>query len=357
MFYSRHRYRLIDHLEGFGPNLIALPSSPRNSLIGQLEVDTPSSLARTEAGRASHARSWSVWTAPSPSQAFAFRSPTLPCLPGSASWELDPQTPEPPLSHARTDSSAYYTALWGSPHERQSSFQTTSERVYHQRVANEVSTDGSPTLHRKSSKARTTTTGTAQACGTTQERDQAGFYTSRALSRSLSGTARNREERRPRYGFTEDWLQNNLTRHKVSERGNWWSDESDGQSVGTTELEPLGREEAWVESVEAIKQEKSFQRRSSVADQRAPIKRVPTTSPHHPRQHRAWVSDTTVNTPRSGSTVENRRVAPQSQSKWPTRLLHRLVCPLRVGLAQTARYLHLRLALSAQHRNHQCSLW
>lgn len=106
-------------------------------------------------------------------------------------------------------------------------------------------------------------------------------------------------ERRPRYGLTEDWLKNNLTQHKVFEKGNWWSDESDGQSVGTTELEPLDREEAWFDSVKAIKREQSFQRRCSAADQRTPIQLVPLTSPHHPRQHRAGVSHTTANPPRN----------------------------------------------------------
>lgn len=294
MFCSGHGYKLIDSLLGFDPAPIVLLRSPRRLSSEQVEVDTPSSLARTEAGRGSHARSWSVWTAPSPSQAFASLSPSLPRLPGSASCRFDPQTPERPPSQPRTDSSAYYTALWGSPYDYLSPLQATSGRLYDRRVASEVSTDGSPTLHRRSSNARNTRSGSAQASCTVQERDQSGFYTSRTLRRPPSGTARNREQRRPRYDFTEDWLKNNLIRHKVSKRGNWWSDESDGQSVDSTDLQTLERGETWVESVQDNKQEQSFERRSSVVDRRAPIKLISSTSPRLSKRHRVLVSDKTI---------------------------------------------------------------
>ena len=297
MFYSRQEYKLIDSHLGFDPTPITLPRSPLNLPSGQIKVDTPSSLARTEAGRGSHARSWSVWTAPSPSQAFASLSSTPPPLPGPASWKVDPQTPEPPPSHPRTDSSTYYTALWGSPYDYQSPYQATSGRLYYRRVASEVSTDGSPTLHRRSRKAHSTTPGSAQACRTTHRRDQAGFSASRTLRRPLSGSATNKKERRPRYGLTEDWLKNNLNRHRVSERGRWWSDESDTQPVGSPDLEPSERGETWLESVEAIKQKRRFERRSSVANQSVPIKLISTTNPHYARRHRVQVSGITGKRP------------------------------------------------------------
>ena len=172
--------------------------------------------------------------------------------------------------------------------------------MYHQRVPSEVSADGSPTLHRRSSKARKTTPGSAQACGTTHQRDQAGFYASRTLRRPLSGTATNREERRPRYGFTEDWLKNNLNRHRVSGRGNWWSDESDRQSAGSPDLEPLEGGEAWLKSVEGTKQEQDFEPRSSVANLQVSSKPISINSPHYATQLRVRCSDTTVNRPEIG---------------------------------------------------------
>ena len=286
MSYSRHGNKLIDSLLEFDPIPIGPPCSPLNLSSAQIEVDTPSSLARSEAGRGSHVRSWSVWTAPSPSQAFAALSPTLPRPPGPASWEVDLQTPDPPPSHPRTDSSAYYTALWGSPYDYQSPSQATSGRLCHRRVASGVSTDGSPTLRTRSSKARNTTAGSLQVCGTAHERDQTGFHASRTLRRPLTGSATNREDQRPSYGFTEDWLKNHLTRHSVSESGNWWNDESDRQSVDSPDRETLERGEAWLESVKGINQEQSFERRGSIAHQRVHIQSTPTTNPRYPNRHR-----------------------------------------------------------------------
>ena len=161
-------------------------------------------------------------------------------------------------------------------------------------MTSEIFADGSPTLPTKPSKVLNSTPGSAQARAVPREGDQAGSYASRPLRRPLAGTATDKFERRPRYGFTEDWLKNNLARQRASERGNWWSDESDRQSVGSAHPEPLEPGEAWLEFTGENHKGQGFERRGSVAEQREPLELLATTPPHHQGRHRVQTSDTTV---------------------------------------------------------------
>ena len=57
------------------------------------------------------------------------------------------------------------------------------------------------------------------------------FYPSRTLGGALDTEASESFTRKPRYGFTQDWLRTNLADRKTSEKGNWWSDDSGGSEV------------------------------------------------------------------------------------------------------------------------------
>lgn len=144
-----------------------------------------------------HSRSTSVWTAPSPGQLLISSPPTysLPQKPGEIG---ESSVVFPSVQHHKSNNSAYFTA-WGSPF----SPQDCSPRYPLQGDILSSATDAS-SLRRWthfSSKQRA--------------RDSS-FANSSPLA-----------NRRSRFGYTRDWLQTDLTQANSSEKGNWWSDESD----------------------------------------------------------------------------------------------------------------------------------
>ncbi|MCJ1312435.1 hypothetical protein MMC25_006109 [Agyrium rufum] len=172
----------------------------------------------------SRSRSSSLFTAPSPTQ---FRrsspSPVQHPLPAPrttapvAGSHLSPQ-------HLRSDSSAYYTAAWGSPYDLPPSGRIPFGPGGHQYNASgsTVTFDGSPVPSSRLQRATTSITSP-----TIRRRADLNIESSpfRSLERSLTLGSTRTSEKRSRYGFTQDWLRSNLVRRKDSEKSSWWSDE------------------------------------------------------------------------------------------------------------------------------------
>ena len=228
-------------------------SSPPPRLPG--DFDRAWSSSGVENSSKTHSRSSTLWTAPSPSQIFSNSSPRLPTLSGILDTSICALS-DSPAPHHRSDNSAYYTALWGSP----ISSEAIPQRHLHQRNFSIITADSSPSRVTIPNKSR----------GLSSRQDQ--FYIDRVRADALVGdfgTQRNSTVRiasplvqqSTRYGFTQDWLINSNSGSNNIERGNWWSDESDPSEKGSLDTpEVLGKpnpEEArlqlrgWTERVEA----------------------------------------------------------------------------------------------------------
>ncbi|MCJ1475707.1 hypothetical protein MMC13_004370 [Lambiella insularis] len=197
------------------------PQNPRVSTC----IDPPTSYP------VSRSRSSSVWTAPSPSQAIQAQSPSPPSLPRRSSHTPYLQTFESPGQHQRSDSSAYYTALWGSPYDLPSSAKAQVGGHRHQKTRSTITADGSP--------SRTVRAGVVR--GSRSVANNIGQIGYNAISESalISRTSGLYSlpvrsisiNNKPRYGFTQEWLRDHLTLRRSDERGNWWSDESGASDI------------------------------------------------------------------------------------------------------------------------------
>lgn len=210
--------------------------------------EIPYRSTRSGAESITHTRSSSVWTAPSPSQAFNSSSSWLPSLPSQPDWPRHSRNLLSPATHQRSDSSTYYTAPWGSPSESPLGPEVLPGR-HTQRKASLVTADGSP-LRRARSKVSTGVATPQSQRGTPIAERESQARTSGTHNKSVVGFISPLAQRKSRYGFTEDWLKNNILSLQKSERSNWWSDDtdaSDSPSVGVSNhLASSPPEEGWL---------------------------------------------------------------------------------------------------------------
>ena len=192
-----------------------------------------------------HTRPLSIWTAPSPSQAFN-SSPRFPSLPSQSDWPRPSQRSLSPVPHHLSDSSTYYTAPWGSPNEGLFSPEAFSTR---QRQASLVFSDGSP-LHRARPRTIRGAVVRKQQIGSPAAERERRARTFGTPDTSVVDFASPLSQRKSRYGFTEDWLKNNILSLQRSEKSNWWSDDTDASdtaSVGARHrLASSPPEEGWL---------------------------------------------------------------------------------------------------------------
>jgi hypothetical protein len=165
-----------------------------------------------------------VWTAPSPSQIPRSRSPSLPPLPKFESNSRRPHGLDSPPGHQRSDSSAYYTALWGSPYEASSSAGDQLGGHQHHRSNSTLTGDGSP-LRRFQASVRDPL-GRGYRPEPPAKEYRTNSFNNPHPSASSQTSDRSSRSLKPRYGFTKDWLRSHLATQKDNERGNWWSDDS-----------------------------------------------------------------------------------------------------------------------------------
>lgn len=193
-----------------------------------------------------------MWTAPSPSQAVRPRSPSLPPLPELSRHDPRTQVFQSPSQHQRSDSSAYYTALWGSPYEVPTSSIDQLRGHRHERSNSTITADGSPLRSLRKGKSH-------EPVSTLDGRDQAAKSdppadpnVGRTAGPGLATARSDGSLRKPRYGFTQDWLRTHLASRKNSEKGNWWSDDSGNSDtdVGTAKVAAVQEDasEPWFDS-------------------------------------------------------------------------------------------------------------
>ncbi|MCJ1403038.1 hypothetical protein MMC11_006260 [Xylographa trunciseda] len=192
-----------------------------------LDSATPRSLGRS--------RSSSVWTAPSPSQTFQSKSPSDPPLPTLSNSNAYYRNLQSPAQHQRSDSSAYYTAEWGSPYDLPSSVRAQVGGHRYQQTKSTTATNGSP-LRRPRKEAHSGLFSAAATATHSELRRDSQVAPPSDLA-SISGRKRPTISK-PRWGFTQEWLSNNLRQANNDERGNWLSD---GTGASDTEA-PQGTE-------------------------------------------------------------------------------------------------------------------
>ena len=174
----------------------------------------------------SHSRSSSLWTAPSPSQIRRIRSPSLPPLPKLPRSDRTSQAFQSPSRHQRSDSSTYYTAAWGSPYDLPSSSRPCFGTNYHRRRSSTITVDGSPLNSFKGKPIKKRVTSSVKTHTSSEEGHDSGSHLSGRLAEYLNQRTPEPISRKPRYGFTQNWLRTHLNQRKNSEKGNWWSDDS-----------------------------------------------------------------------------------------------------------------------------------
>ncbi|MCJ1286944.1 hypothetical protein MMC26_006290 [Xylographa opegraphella] len=196
----------------------------------------------------SRSRSSSVWTAPSPGQAIRSKSPSDPPLPAYSHSNSYLKSLQSPAQHQRSDSSAYYTAEWGSPYDLPSSVRAQIGGHRYQQTNSTTANNGSPPQRPRREATYSPSSATTQTPYSELRRDSRVAVPSGRLSLP----ARNRPPIiKPRWGFTQEWLNNNLRQTNNEERGNWLSDES---GVSDTEAAPrigplkgIGIPDSWLE--------------------------------------------------------------------------------------------------------------
>ena len=206
------------------------PSSP-DSLLPVTSAITPRATALGHKRQSStysgyHSRSSSLWTAPSPSQVRKSRSPSLPPLPKLQRNGSVAQHFQSPPSHQKTDSSAYFTATWGSPYELPSSSRPRADSNRQQRGDSPITIDGSPVLSSRGNRSQKFLGPSVTAHHSGRKATNTALYLSRTLGTTLAQAASESASIRPRYGFTQEWLRTHLSYRKNLEKGNWWSDDS-----------------------------------------------------------------------------------------------------------------------------------
>ena len=237
-----------------------------------------------------------MWTAPSPGQAIRSKSPSDPPLPTLPNPNSYLRTLQSPAQHQRSDSSAYYTAEWGSPYDLPSSVRAQIGGNRYQQTNSTTANNGSP-LHRSRREPTHSPPATATPVPYSELRKDSRVA---APSRRLSLPPRKQPPiTKPRWGFTQEWLNNNLRQANNEERSNWLSDES---GVSDTETPPRigplkgsGTSDPWLEFEEEGGIQNSFEieaRRSSLENSKCQEFQSPI--PQSIAQHKAIPSDVTL---------------------------------------------------------------
>jgi len=122
----------------------------------------------------------------------------------------------------------------------------------HERSNSTITADGSPlrSLHKeKSHEPFSTLDREDQAVNSHSTGDP---NSTRTAGRSLTTARSDGNFRKPRYGFTQDWLRTHLAGRKNSEKGSWWSDDSGNSDAedSTTKVAPAQEDasEPWFDS-------------------------------------------------------------------------------------------------------------
>ena len=179
-------------------------------------------------------RSSSVWTAPSPSQPLRSRSPSLPPLPRLPIHDPHLQNLQTTPQHRRSDSSAYYTALWGSPYEVPSSSRARLGDHHYQISNSTITAEGSPLRASDRYSSQEPLSPPARVEKAAKDGLLHDTYISQTRGRGRPPAKSETIVQKPRYGFTQDWLKTHLADRRNSEKGNWWSDESGNSDLETT---------------------------------------------------------------------------------------------------------------------------
>ena len=241
------------------PGLAAQPQAVRS--LDSKETIIPANSDEHEIDTRSHSQSSSLWTAPSPSQQLASSSPTLPHHLRNSRLERGVQLFSTPPQHQRTDSSAYYTALWGPSSAQEPSPEARRGTSPSRNLDIAEPYGGSPLPPTKNGK------GKASALQSGKSGLQASSYAFRTLGRALAGANSDRQPRKPRFGFTQDWLKDNLVHQSRSEKGNWWSDDEGGSDSGSNKNGKASEEaeigDSWLKPV----------------DTKPPVEEIPTMDP------------------------------------------------------------------------------
>ena len=176
-----------------------------------------------------HTRSSSVWTAPSPSQAFNPSISWFPSLPNQSDWPRHSHSLLSPAPHHRSDNSAYYTAPWGSPSEGLFSPEVLPGH-HQQRKSSLVTADGSPSRRARPEAFKGIVARQNQRAEASAEREgQASIFGT--PNKSVVGFTSPLAHIKSRYGFTEDWVKNNIRSIQRSEKSSWWSDDTDASDT------------------------------------------------------------------------------------------------------------------------------
>ena len=240
-----------------------------------------------------------MWTAPSPSQALRSKSPSDPPLPTLSNSNRYLKTLQSPAQHQRSDSSAYYTAEWGSPYDLPSSIRAQIGGHRYQQANSTAATNGSP-LHRPRREATYRTFSVATTAPYSELRRDAQFAPS--LDRASLPAQIRPTITKSRWGFTQEWLNKNLRQTSNEERGNWLSDESGfSDTEGPPRIGPLqgiAASDPWLE----LGEEEGFHKSSEIVHAQA-RRSLPQTSKRHEfhpsisqsiAQHKAIPSDVTL---------------------------------------------------------------
>lgn len=122
----------------------------------------------------------------------------------------------------------------------------------HERSNSTITADGSPLRWLRKGKSHEPVPALDHGDQAVRSYPPADSNAIRTSGRSLSAARSDGNLRKPRYGFTEDWLRTYLAGRKNSEKENWWSDDSghsDAEDNTTTVAPaPEGASEPWVDS-------------------------------------------------------------------------------------------------------------
>ena len=250
----------------------------------------------------SRSRSSSVWTAPSPSQTLRSRSPSLPRLPRLPIHDTHLQNPQITPQHQRSDSSAYYTALWGSPYEVPSSSRVRLGDHHHHRSNSTITAEGSPLRASDRYSSQEPFSPLDRVDEAAKDRLQSNTHTSRTTGRGRPSAKSEVLVQKPRYGFTQDWLRTHLADRRNSEKGNWWSDESGNSDLETAAVkEPGPRRDApqpWLNSGQRSPLSKSPKLISALPSkalvQEIKVANIGLQERENVAQHKAWPSEVTL---------------------------------------------------------------
>ena len=200
-------------------------TSPERSSIQRTENQTNPFFVKHNS--ASHSRSSSSWTAPSPSQPIE-RTPlhaTAIHNSNRDSWT----TPPIVSSHHRSTHSAYYTAPWGSPHEHRGS---VGAHPHKQAIALATPVRSGEQLATSVKPFRPP----ISSLGGAEQNDTPG--STKAVIHDNQGAilaSPASDQRLRRYGFTKEWLSNNTWRRGESEQQNRSSKVSISSGSGVSE--------------------------------------------------------------------------------------------------------------------------